>query len=85
MPETSPTPDDLAFLSVIADPGDGGVNDLPPAGREQTRVRQRCKRMGLAAWGGGRWHLTDRGRAALDAAFPKNEYPLGYMQGRGAA
>jgi len=38
---------------------------LPLADREQDRIRQRCRRIGLAIYRTGRWELTPIGRAAI--------------------
>ena len=46
---------------------------LPFASREQDRARQKCRKLGLAAYGGwegdkqlpNRWRITDAGKGAL--------------------
>ena len=42
---------------------------LRPADRDEDKVRQRCRRAGLAYFGGSpcRWHISDAGCAALAA------------------
>lgn len=54
----------LVALKVAGGSANGRRARMPLATREQDRARQKCKRLGLAYYSGGEWHITDAGRAA---------------------
>lgn len=70
------TGDEVEFLGILAHYGSAVPRSLLPlADRKQDRVRQKCKRLGLAEFVGGwvdgrrlpyRWRITLAGRAALE-------------------
>jgi len=68
------------FLSILAKyTASVGRRDLPPADRQEDKVRQSCRRRGLAKfgkWEGDRvigWKITPFGRAALAEKGKANE------------
>ena len=56
------------FLSALKMSG-GSANGrrirMPLASREQDRARKKCKKLGLAFYSNGEWHITAAGREAL--------------------
>jgi hypothetical protein len=65
------TDQELDFLSRL-----WAGQPLRGADREEDKVRQRCRKAGLAHFGGSPccWHITDAGRSAL-VPHPLNEEP----------
>lgn len=63
----SPDEEQRLFLNGLASwSGTATPQELRiPANRKQDRARQKCKRLGLATFADGYWHLTECGRAAL--------------------
>jgi hypothetical protein len=62
------------FLETLARKPDGATGrDLPPGFRNEDRARQKCRQNGWATYEARppvntkRWHITEAGRAALEA------------------
>lgn len=57
------------FLQSLHDGGGSqGRKNLPPADRAEDRIRQRCRKAGLAIYKDGLWKLTEFGYSSLESS-----------------